>query len=416
MPTVKVTKRTVDAVEAGSRDLFLWDTEVAGFGCKITPKGARSYVVQYRMGGRETNSIRHKIGRHGTWTPDAARDEARRLLRMVDQGIDPREADRERRREAVELAFRSYSTLFEEKFLKPTWKDWVNAKRHLDLHCVPVLGDRPLTKITRQHVSGLLDRLSDRPATQKNVYATLRKLFNWAVNRGDIGASPLAGMTPPSGVKARARVLNREELVSVWLAADELGTRHGTVVKLLILNGQRLVEDAAMEWGELDLGKRQWLLPPERTKNKLPHIVPLGPQSVALIQAQPKAASPFVLAGPRGKYPKGWADAKVKLDEAALRILRKRAAERGESPDEVKLPQWQLHDLRRTLATGMPELGISAEIVEAVLNHISGVKAGVAGVYNRYQYLPEKTAALLKWDEHVQALIAAPNTPVEASN
>jgi integrase len=177
-------------------------------------------------------------------------------------------------------------------------------------------------------------------------------------------------MTPPSGVKARARVLSREELISLWLAAEELGTRHGLVVQLLILNGQRLVEDAAMEWGELDLAEGRWNLPAARTKNGLPHIVPLGPQSMRIIQGQPRTSSAFVLAGPKGKYPKGWSDAKVKLEDATLRILRKRAAERGEDPDDVRMAHWQLHDLRRTLATGMPELGVTAEVVEAVLNHI----------------------------------------------
>ena len=414
MPTAKITKRAVDGIGNAEKDQFLWDTEVPGFGCKVTAKGSRSYVVQYRMGGRETNAVRYTIGKHGVWTPDTAREEARRLLRLADQGLDPREEERKRRREAVELAFPAYAELFVELYLQKNWKAWKDGQQHLDKHCAPYLKTKPISAIRKQDITLVLDKLAERPALSKNVFATLRKMFNWAVNRGDIEASPLTGMTPPSGVKARERVLRNEELVAVWHAAGELDDRHGSVVRLLMLNGQRLEEDAGMQWPELDLGKRQWTIPGSRTKNELPQVVPLGPSSLSIIEERQRTPSPFVFVGARGRSPGSWTTVKEQLDGIVLRILQERAKARGDDPSHVQLTPWRLHDLRRTLATGMPELGVAAEVVEAVLNHVSGAKAGVAGVYNRYAYLAEKTAALLKWDEHVRAIIAAPNLPPEA--
>ncbi|MEH3037872.1 MAG: site-specific integrase [Sphingomonas adhaesiva] len=407
MPTAKITKRAVDAATATDRDHFLWDTEVPGFGLKVTPKGARSYVVQYRMGGRETNPTRYTIGKHGVWTPDLAREEARRLLRLADQGADPREAERRRRREAVELAFGSYAELFTNLYLKPNWKAWEDGKRHLDLHCTPVLKGKPISTIRKQDVAAIIDKLADRPATAKNVFATLRKLFNWAVNRGDIDASPLTGMDTPAGVKPRQRVLSRDELAAVWIAAGRIDDRHGSVTRLLILNGQRLEEDAAMEWTELDVAARQWNLPGPRTKNGLPHIVPLGPQSVEIVERQTRGKSVFVFAGSRGGSPGNWTAAKEKLDAIVLTLMQEQAERQGNDPAQVVVPRWTLHDLRRTVATEMPAIGVSAEVVEAVLNHISGAKSGVAGVYNRYAYLPEKTDALNRWDAHLKYLVRA---------
>ena len=407
--TGRITKRAVDALSPGDKDQFLWDTEVSGFGLKVTPKGARTYVVQYRMGGRETPAQRRTIGKHGVWTPDTGREEARRVLRLVDQGTDPRELDRKRRKEAVHLAFDSYAALFTELYLKKEWKGWHDAQRQLELHCIPHLKKRPITELRRSDMTVIFDSIANRAALSKSVFALLRKMFNWAEHRGDLEKSPLYGMKAPPGVKARSRTLTDEEIIAIWLAANEMGDLFGPILKLLLLNGQRLEENTAMEWREVSTGKQMWTLPERRTKNGLVHLVPLTLTAVEIIQAQKLTSPEFVFSSDGKNAPNGWSRARRRLDKKMLEVLRARAEERGEDPSLVQLNPFVLHDLRRTVATGLPSLGVSADHVEAVLNHISGVKAGVAGVYNHYNYLPEKAAALTKWDAHLRALVAAPN-------
>ena len=120
MPSAKISKRTVDAAQPGLREVFVWDEDLRGFGLRITPKGSKSYVLQYRMGGREAPTQRYTIGKHGSpWTPERARKEAERLLILVRQGTDPVEADRVRRRQAVDLAFNAYVESF-GRILSPT--------------------------------------------------------------------------------------------------------------------------------------------------------------------------------------------------------------------------------------------------------------------------------------------------------
>lgn len=412
MPTAKITKRTVDSIVATAADQFIWDTDVPGFGLKVTPRGSKSYVVQYRMGGRETHAQRRAIGRHGVWTPDEARTEARRVLQMVDRGIDPREDDRKRKRETVTLAFDTYADLFIEQYLKKNWKRWEEGKARIDQHCKPQLGNRPITSFERADITPILDSVADRPALVSHVFSVLRKLFNWAVSRGDLKVSPMNGMKV-EGVKSRSRTLTDEEIAAVWIAAGRLGELYGPIVRLLLLNGQRLEENSAMEWREVDLPKALWTLPERRAKNGLIHLVPLGPSSMEIIKSQKLTSPTYVFSSNNKNAVNGWSKARPRLAAMTLKVLRERAAERGEDPAKVEIERWTPHDLRRTVATGLPSLGVPAEVVEAVLNHISGSKAGVAGIYNRYQYLPEKTAALLKWDEHLRALVAAPNVHPE---
>lgn len=414
MATAKITKRAVDAACPAANDQFLWDTEVPGFGFKITPKGARSYVVQYRMGGRETHAQRRTIGRHGVWTPDEARAEARRVLQMVDRGIDPREEERKRKRETVTLAFETYADMFVEQYLKKNWKRWEEAQFRLNSYCKPHLGKRPISDFERADLTPIFDGLADRPTLSANMFAVLRKLFNWAVSRGDIKVSPMNGMKAEA-IKSRSRTLSDEEIVSAWIAAGRLGDLYGPIVRLLILNGQRLEEESGMEWREFDRAKKIWTLPERRTKNGLVHLVPLGPSSLEIIVNQKLTSPQFVFSSNGESALNGWSKARRRLAETTLKVMKDRAAARGEDPATIVIERWTPHDLRRTVATGLPSLGVPAEVVEAVLNHVSGAKAGVAGIYNRYQYLAEKTAALLKWDEHIRALVAAPNINPEAA-
>lgn len=390
MPSARITKRAVDLLEPVSTDLFLWDDVLRGFGLRLTPKGARSYVLQYRMGGREAPTRRYTIGTHGSpWTPETARKEAERILIMVRQGTDPVDHKKEQRRQAVDLAFASYVESFSRLYLQKRWKDWKLGEGVLRREVVPALRNKPLPRIKRSDLTPIWDELQDRPAVARLTHATLRKLFRWAVSRGDIERSPMEGLPAPAPVAARDRVLSDEELRLLWAATDQLGSPFGPLFKLLVLTGQRREEVAGVDWSELDRDHALWTLPGYRTKNAKPQLVPLAPAAIGVLDALAGSAEwpkQGYLFSTTGKTPvSGFSKAKRRLDELM------------ESRLESRFSPWRAHDIRRTVATGLQRLGVRFEVTEAVLNHVSGSRSGVAGVYQRYDWADEKRAALVAW-------------------
>jgi integrase len=393
MASGKITKRSVDALISTGSEGFLWDDGIKGFGAKITSSGIVSYILQFRMGGREARTRRYKIGSHGSpWTPTTARSEAERLSMLIAQGIDPAEAEKQRRREAVDLAFQNYADRFEKACVGRGWR--VLVERSLRIHVKPVLGSKPLPKITRVDVVAVFDRMpGPQIANRRNVFAVLRRMFRWAVSRGDIDRSPMEGMETPPAVKARDRWLSDDELGRVWVHALNTHRCFGPIVRLLIVTGQRREEVAALSWEELDQEKRLWTLPGDRAKNGEPNRIPLNSLAIAVLDGVagnstwPKRGKIFPTSTGGGftAYDKG----KKKLD----RII---ADDLGDH-----IPSWRLHDLRRTLATGFQRLGVRFEVTEAVLNHVGASRAGVAGIYQRHDWKAEKREALDLWNDHV---------------
>lgn len=398
MPTDRITKQSVDALVGAPKETFLWDDQLRGFGLRATPNGARSYVFQYRMGGREARSRRYTIGRHGSpWTPQTARKEAERIAMMVQQKVDPVQADHERRRQAVDLAFDAYVETFVDLYLKKRWKQWSLGAGVLRREAVPVLKKKPLPQIKRSDLSAIWDRLQDRPAVARLTHATLRKLFRWASSRGDLDRSPLEGVEPPPAVPSRDRVLSDDELVAVWSGAEMIGGPFEGLIKLLLLTGQRRDEVASLSWAELDRKERVWLLPATRAKNQTPHLVPLAPPAIAVLDEvagnEPWPARGLVFSTTGNTPVSGFSKIKRRLDEHMSAAL-------GEEPRD-----WRLHDVRRTVATGLQRLGVRFEVTEAVLNHKSGSRSGIAGVYQRYDWADEKRAALENWGEKIQSIL-----------
>lgn len=388
----KITKRTVDALLASRTEGFLWDEGIKGFGARRTKGGGVSYVLQFRMGGREANTRRYTIGSHGSpWTPTIAREEAQRLLVLIAQGIDPVELERQRRREAIDLAFSNYADRFEKSCVGKGWK--VLVARSFRIHIKPVLGKKPLPKITRSDVVAVLDRMPEgQIANRRNVFAVLRRMFRWAVSRGDIDRSPMEGMETPPAVKARDRWLSDQELARVWKYAPKTHHCFGPIVRLLIVTGQRREEVSSLMWEELDQAERMWTLPGDRAKNGEPNCIPLNDLAILVLDTVagkpvwPKRGEVFATATGRGFT--GYHKGKEKLD--------KLIAEDGGEP----MRPWRLHDLRRTLATGFQRLGVRFEVTEAVLNHVGGSRSGVAGIYQRHDWKDEKREALNLWSEH----------------
>ena len=251
---------------------------------------------------------------------------------------------------------------------------------------------------------------TDGPIASNRARAALSGLYAWAVADGLAEANPVIGSGRAGIEKARDRVLSADEIVAIWNAAED--DDHGTIVKLLLLTGQRRAEVAGIEIREIDLAKAMWSIPESRTKNGKPHDVPLSRQAAALLAGLSVRHGRSLMFG-RGEGPfSGWSQSKSRLD---TRSTRQRAEQRlgrvlrdGESAaGEDALAPWTLHDLRRTVVTGMNELGIQPHVVEAVVNHLSGVaKAGVAGVYNRALYATEKRMALQAWADHLDQILS----------
>jgi len=428
MTTGSISKRSVDALKPSNKDQFLWDDDLHGFGVKVTPAGKKTYIYQYRTAGRAGSTRRATLGVHGSLTPDDARIAAKEAAKLISAGLHPTDEKRqkEKARQAKklsdeELGFKTYCVDTYLPARKPELRtrtyDFIEAA--LRCHAYPVLASKPLPDITSRDVRKLLDGIKHE-SVRYSVFGVLRTLFKWAAAKGreDIPASPLEGMEALRPVESRDRVLSDAELALALRAADELAQPYGPFYGLLFATGQRRDEVAALDWAELNRAELLWTLPRERAKNGKANIVPLNAHAIAALDrvaGGDKWPSRGLVFPATDKTPiSGFSKAKKALDAKMLDLARSDAEQAGDNPEAVQLTPWRLHDARRTLATGLQRLGVRFEVTEAVLNHTSGIsRAGVAGVYQRHGWAPEKRAALDAWAAHCDRLL---NPEEEASN
>lgn len=239
-----------------------------------------------------------------------------------------------------------------------------------------------------------------------------RAAFAWAVKRGAVRENPFAHLPIAKSIAKRERVLSDQELAEIWRAASNAAAApYSSIIRLLILTGQRRGEVAGMAWDEISDDFATWTIPGERTKNGAVHTVPLSAAARDLLKAalpedvkgRPANGS-LVLPGAAGTPFAGWSKAKRALDKAIMDARTEAGA------NAVSLVPWSVHDLRRTVATGLQRLGVRLEVTEAVLNHISGSRGGIAGVYQRHDWAAEKRAALDAWAGHVAAIVEGRTT------
>ena len=394
----KITKNVVEKLQPGE---WLWDADhrevVKGFGARRQVQGV-FYYLRYR--NEEGNQRMGSIGRHGSpFTPDTARNEAKRLLGLAAAGLDPFEKEKA----ASARVFAIEATRYLEN--KKVWmrdQSWREVERHLMNHAKP-LHQSKLTEIKRLDVAPVLTaiELERGPVARNNTRSSLSAFFTWAITEGLIEINPVTGTAKANGIRSRDRVLTEAELAEVWNAL-EVG-QFGDIMRLLILTGQRRDEIGCLRWSEVDFERGLVVLPPERTKNKRLHELPLSNTARAILERQrrrkndDKSPRDLIFGRDQGGF-SGWSVAKRRLDQYLL------AARREADPKAKPMPDWRLHDLRRTAATGMAELGVLPHIIEAVLNHVSGHKGGVAGIYNRASYTEPMRAALCTWADHVEAI------------
>jgi integrase len=378
-----------------------WDVTTPGFGLRITEKGVKTWTVMYRSRGQLR---RVTLGHYPDMPLKDARDRAREMLRAVDDGADPAAAKTEERRRDAHL-FQAIVGEFVERHAKPNNRGWARQDSDLRREFLPHWNNRPIGTIGRRDILDLLDKIADRtsPRRANRYLALLKKLFAWCVERGYLEVSPAASIKPPGKEVSRDRVLSDDELRLVWQCSEKAGWPFGDLFKLLLVTAQRLGEVSAMRWQNVDLAKGVWTIPADVAKNGVANDVPLSPLSLAILTGAPRLNGEehvFPATNGSGRAVSGFSKAKARLDKAI------------EAANGGVIAPWRLHDLRRSAASGMAQLSIAPHVIEKVLNHISGSLAGVAGVYNRFGYGPEKRHALDAWAAHVERIAEPPSAKV----
>ena len=389
---MKLKKATVERLELpqGKREMIVFDEGLPGFGLRIRAGGKRTWVAQYRFGSKQR---RVTLGTVNSCDADEAREQAKKVLARVQLGQDPQaektaaRAPKPREMTLGDVVER-YLPYAERRLKASTYSGIV---LHLRKHWQP-LHVHELQNLERRHIAAELSRI----AANSGLYganrsrAALSALFAWAIGEGLADANPAIGTNKATEEVSRDRVLAPEELSLAWRLAGD--GDYGAILRLLVLTGQRREEVGGMLWSEIDLKDAMWRIGAERTKNGLPHEVPLSAPAVTILSALNRREGRDRVFGARDGAFQGWSNAKTALDARMSATL-------GHPPKA-----WRLHDIRRTVATRLADLGVLPHVVEAVLNHISGHKAGVAGIYNRASYATEKDAALTLWGDHVQML------------
>jgi integrase len=390
------------------------DGKIGGLYLIHQPSGVKSWAVRYRFAGAPKKLT---LGPYPALDLATARRRAQEALGDVAGGKDPSalkqaakaavKAERENEHDRIERVV----PLFVDRYAKAKNRDWRETERMLDREVVARWRGRRLSTLTRGKIHEMLDEIADRaPIRANRVFAAFRKLCRWSLARGLIDRDPCAGISAPSPERSRDRVLDDAEIKLAWQAFEAIGWPFGPICKLLALTGARLGEVGGMRWSELDLAARVWRLPAARVKNARAHEIPLSDAAVEIIQGLPHIGDVkdgYVFTTTGRTAVSGFSRAKRAIDRTILELMKEEAEARGDDADSVTPPPpWRLHDLRRSAASGMAGLGVAPHIVEACLNHKSGVIRGVASVYNRYDYAVEKRAALDAWARRLEAIVS----------
>jgi integrase len=383
---MKLNDRSAEAavLPAGKRDHVYWDDSMPGFGIRLR-HSRKSWLAQYRVGSVQR---RKSLGDIRKVKIDAARRHARKLFAQAELGIDPAAERAKARFGATTLATIADRYLKSKKdVLRPT--SYAAAVHNLN-ELWRALRDRPLEAIKRADIALRLQELAQGHgrAAAARARTHLSALFVWAMGEGLCDVNPVIGTNDPNkGAQARDRALSDAEIKAVWeTCGDDDFSR---IVKLLLLTGCRRDEIGALKWSEIDFGTGTLTIPGQRTKNKRQLSLTLPEPALEILRAVPRHADRIYVFGKVGKGFTGMSHAMARFQA--------RMAAAGNA-----LPHWSLHDLRRTVRSGLGRLGVRPDIAELVINH---QKAGIVAVYDRYHYEPEVTRALEMWVSHVMAVV-----------
>jgi integrase len=389
----KLTDRflTTFKPDPGKKDRLAFDTECRGLGVRASANGTRTFIVQW-TDPATAQKRREPLGVWGGITVDQARDAARSRLGDVAKGIDPRairlaaRAKAEAERAEAKLTLGALVDEWASLHLaarRPRYR--AEAVRAIKVAFAGYL-KRPAARVTRSDAVNVLDQLirADTPAIAGRTLAYARACYGWAEKRGKVPANPFTGVPIPAGVEARERFLSSEELGRVWNAAVAMAEPWGPLFRILLLTLARREEVAAMRWSELSPDLSTWTIPGARMKRGQAHVIALPDPARDALRAVTRIKGQDLVFSTTGKtHVSGFSKAKAALDKAA------------------KIADWRLHDFRRTGVSALAAMGFDSIVADKLLAHQPGKLSGVARVYQRHDFAPERKAALEAWAAHV---------------
>lgn len=434
MPKKSLTQLAVDRIKApvGKPREEHFDTNQPGFALRVTERGSKSWIVLYRRRG-ESKIERYTIGSLDDFPKvEEARDIARQIRRQAAKGENPKVDQQAERATAAAVAALTVEVLIDEylvRWARPKKRSADEDERMLrrELLGTTVKGDdvagidagstwrgRPITEITRRDIVLLLDRIVDRgsPIMANRALAGVRRMFNFAIERGLLDASPCVKVKPPGQETARERNLTDDEIKHVWPALDRATMEENIrrLLRFMLVTAQRKGEALGLHEREIDREAKIWTIPAQRAKNGREHVVPLSPLALGLIGERREGRGEddgWIFPSTRTGKPYD----ERSIDHAVRDLFMHRPAPKGRKPTATpKAPlvlqgfeMFTPHDLRRTAATKMRELGIAKDDVKLVLNHKDRSVTGVH--YDRYEGLREKRHALETWARKLGSLI-----------
>jgi integrase len=391
----RFTDKAIAALRPKAERYEVW--EGGGFGIRVSPRGAKAWIWVYHFAGR---SRRMTLGAYPVMGLADARIKLADARKLLERGIDP--GDREvqaRKAEHTAETLAELADTYLDKWARPRKRSAVEDERILRKDVIPAWGRRKAQDIARKDVIALLDRIIDRgsPIAANRTLAVVRRMFGWAVSRDIILANPCAAVKAPGKENRRDRVLSADEIVSLWRSLDNPETPISQPIRLALkfqlVTAQRKGEVINAEWSEFDFGEGVWTIGARRTKNAMPHRVPLSQLALAVLD-EIRAVAPgrevrWLFLSPRREGP-----ITGPAVDHAMRDNRKTLGTGDATP----------HDLRRTAASHMTSIGISRLVVSKILNH---AEPGITAVYDRHSYDREKRTALNAWSARLEAIIGA---------
>lgn len=424
MPKLELTDRFCQTAKPTTgRQTDFFDTITKGLCLTASSGGTRTFFLHYTRPS-DGKRQRMKLGIFPDIKLGAAREKARTARGDVVDGADPiaekkaKEASQTVADLVEDYIARHASTKRSGDEIARRLRKNVSGRdaegKSIAEASAGCIGDVRLSELHRRDITKAIDAIKDRGKhTEANrVFEDIRSMVRWARARGDLDENLTEGMKKPSETVERDRVLNADEIKTMWNALANADMRESTrrVIRLCLVTGQRVGEVSGMTRPEIDLEKGQWVIPAARSKNKREHVVPLSDMAVGIIRDQiaevdalskrkDRDVPTFVFPGPGAR-------ATVTGAAIAKAIKREEITKKG-ATTIIGVAPWTCHDLRRTAATHMEEMGVSPFVVGHVLNHVSATRSTITSrVYARYDYLKEKTEALDLWADRLMGIFA----------